>query len=191
MPTCPACSASCVHGSLVCPRCGEDLDAAAVAENVPVTRALMVVGVGPERVYTVPKIDLHLIMVEERVFPEHAIVATMPIRRLEVPVRIGRNDLSKSPPILPELDLGQILAELLPGKRPVVSRLHAALQLKDGRPVIKHLVASQNSTWIQRGKRLSAVPINAQRELEHRDTLILGDPLGRYVALRVILSDPR
>ncbi|MCR4313945.1 MAG: hypothetical protein NUV84_01720 [Candidatus Uhrbacteria bacterium] len=159
---------------------------------MPETQHLLVLGVEQGLVHFDPTISLHVIEVDDMLFQEGTVFGTIPIQRLKIPVRIGRTDLNQDPAILPELNLGGILANLQPGIKPVVSRLHAALQLKDGRPVLKPLVDHDRTTWVRHtgDKRLVAIPPNTERLLEHRDTIVLGHPKSRHVSLRVIFSHP-
>ena len=191
MPNCPECHEPCVNGEIVCPHCSADLDEPKTLEKVPKTQLLPVVGVEEGLVHVEPTIALHVIGIDETEFPQGALVAVIPIGRLEVPVRIGRRDLNKSPPIRPELDLSDLLGQIQPGVRPIVSRLHAALQLHAKRPAIKALVDHLNgTTWVRHtgSHRLSPVPPNGVRRLEDRDVILLGHPHGRHVSLRVILN---
>ena len=190
MPTCTECSESYVHGQIICSSCGADLDDPAVEE--PKAHQLLVIGVKEGLVHVGPTITLHVIEVDNMTFPEGAYVAVIPIAKLEVPVRIGRLDRNQSPRIYPELELGELLADLQPGLGSVVSRLHAALQLEEGRPVLKHLVDHWSTTWVRHSgdARIWPVPLNTPRRIENRDCLILGNPRGRHVTLRVVLSHP-
>lgn len=185
MPNCPACNGTYTHGEILCPHCWAGMDE-------PKTQYLPVLGVEVGLIHIGSTISLHVIWVDDTEFPEGAIVAVIPISRLEVPVRIGRRDFTKNPPIRPEFDLGAVLTALQPGVRPVISRLHAALQLEAGRPAIKALIGDHRTTWIRHTNdgRISPLPPNAIRHLEHRDTIVLGHPKGRRVSLRVIISHP-
>lgn len=158
---------------------------------MPESRHLLVLGVEQRLVHIDPTIALHVIEVDNMLFPEGAMVAVIPIERLEVPVRIGRTDLNQVPAIIPELNLGGILADLQPGTRPVVSRLHVALQLRNELPVFKPLVEG-NMTWVRHtgDEQISPVPPNTLRLLGHLDVIVLGHPKSRHVSLRVVLSHP-
>lgn len=76
--------------------------------------------------------------------------------------------------------------------KPIVSRLHAALQLDAGRPAIKALTGPNGTTWTRHSgdDRWSPVPPNTVRLLENRDAIVLGHPRGRRVSLRVVFSHP-
>jgi hypothetical protein len=186
MPSCPECHEPFVHGQIICSHCWADLDEPKTLEK---TQYLPVLGVQQGLVHVEPTITLHVIEVDKTSFLEGTFVAVLPIGRLEVPVRIGRMDLSQRPPIVPELDLGSMLTDVQPGLRPVVSRLHAALQLDKGRPAIKALVDTGTIWTRHTGRdRLSPVPPNEVRPLEDRDVILLGYPRSRHVTLRVVFS---
>ena len=179
MPNCPECHEPFVHGQIICSHCGADLDEPPTIEE---TKYLPVLGVQQGLVLTGPKITLHVIGIDEMTFPEGAYLAVIPVAKLEVPVSIGRRDLKQNPPIRPELDLSDLLAQIQPGIRPIISRLHAALQLDVGGPAIKALVDHRTgTTWVRhtRSDRFSPVPPNRVRRLEDRDVILLGDPRGR------------
>ena len=193
MPTCPNCHGTYTAGEILCPNCGADLDGPVAEAQPPKMQFLQVVVVQQDLVHDGPTITLHVIEIDNLSFPEGEIVAVVPIARLEVPVRIGRKDLEQSPPIHPELDLGTVLADRQPGLTPIVSRLHAALQLDgEDRPVMKALIDRDGTTWIRHSKddRMSPVPPNTVRPLEHRDVVVLGYPKWRHVSLRVVFSHP-
>lgn len=192
MHNCPDCHEACVHGQIICPHCGVDLDEPKTLEETPDTQFLPVLGVEQGLTHVGPSISLHVIEVDDQRLSEDSIVAMIPLSRLKIPVRIGRSDTTQQVPILPELDLGRILKILQPDLRSVVSRLHAALQLDQGRPAIKALVDLSGTTWVRNtgSEHISPVPPNTVRHLQDRDTIVLGHPKGRHVSLRVVLSHP-
>ncbi|TAL51269.1 hypothetical protein EPN81_00355 [Patescibacteria group bacterium] len=191
MPTCKKCSGSYVHGQIICPNCAEDLDEPLALESPP-AQLLPVAGVYEGVVHIGRTITLNVIEIDDRTFPEGRYFAIIPVQRLQVPVRIGRMDLSQFPHILPEFNLGGLLANLQPGLRPVVSRLHATLQLEREAPVVKPLVDHSAATWVRHtgSDRFSPIPPNTLRRLEDRDCIVLGHPKGRHVTLRVVFSHP-
>ena len=190
MTTCPGCEQLYPNGQIICPNCGVNLDDPAV--EGPKAHQLLVIGVRRGLVHVGPTITLHVIEVDDMKIVEGTYVAAIPIERLRKPVRIGRLDLNQCPQVYPELELGELLANLQPSLRPVVSRLHAVLQLDEGPPALKPLVDHSNSTWVRHSGRatISPVPVNTLRRLEHRDCIILGNPRSRHVTLRVVLSHP-
>lgn len=192
MPNCHDCHETYINGEIICPHCGTDLDAHAMPQKAPQAQYLSVVGVDVGLFNVQPTITLHVIEIDDTQLPEGTFVAQIPIARLELPVRIGRRDLTKNPPISPELALDGLLNVMQPGVRPVISRLHAALQLDAERPAIKALVDYQNTTWVRHSgsDRISPIPPNTVRPLEDRDVIILGSPKDRHVSLRVVLSHP-
>lgn len=195
MPECPHCREPYVHGMILCPHCGQDLDEPITLTDTPaVTCLLPVVGVCQLPAYEEPTIILHVIHVYGDTFAEGDVhTVAIPIKRLEVPVRIGRADARQSPPILPEIDLTDLLESHQHNAEPhCVSRLHAALQLEDGLPAIKPLVEHSTSTWVRHTRVSSVLAIVRHQpwRLQHRDVIILGSPHGRRVELRVVLSHP-
>lgn len=195
MPRCRSCHKPYVNGSILCPHCEADLDEPITMKDSTRLGVLRipVQGVPQEIAIDQPTITLHVIEVDGTTFQEGQISATIPIKRLEVPVRIGRADLRQSPPIVPELDLTEVLNDF---SRPVelqfISRLHAAIQLERGCPMLKRLVPHSRSTWVRHSRdgRNEPLAFNERRVLTHRDIITLGTPSGRCVKLRVVLSHP-
>ncbi|OGL98001.1 hypothetical protein A2318_01970 [Candidatus Uhrbacteria bacterium RIFOXYB2_FULL_45_11] len=100
------------------------------------------------------------------------------------PIRIGRYDEPPDEiPILPEIDLSSVMPTNQQG---CVSRLHAAIEWKDGKPMLR--TYSKNSgTWIRRSgeihKRL--LQLHEYHTLQHGDMIQLGHPKSHFVRLRI------
>jgi len=189
MPTCQGCGHTYVSGEPICSECGDDIDLPCASSPV-LPRALAVAGVEHGLVYEVPTIAFHVIEIQGTCFNEGVISVQMPLSRLEVPIRVGRRDTQKFPPIHPELDLSDLLSDYGKQGRSPISRLHCAIQLQDGQPAVKHLVAHSTSTWIRhtRSTRLLPVPTNGIRQLMERDVIVLGLTKGERVHIRIRLN---
>ncbi len=194
MSTCPSCRESCVNGSILCLHCGADLDEPITLKDPSrlEARYLPVQGVPQDVVLDEPTITLHVIEVDGTRFSEgQRSSRPIPLRCLEVPVRIGRRDLTKSPPIVPEIDLTEILKECMRrGNSQFVSRLHAALQLEDGRVMLKPVVPHSRSTRVRHTGRSDyvTIPESQRYPLQDRDVIVLGYPDAGCVQLRVSFS---
>ena len=189
------CDAPCELGAFICPECGEILnlvETPQTSRGQQYQRLLPVVGVEHRLGYTGPTITLHIVKVNDLEMEEEGLAAIIPVERLESPVQIGRCDLSHSPPIIPDLDLIGVLQTYGCQKFSFISRRHADLRLEQGQLVIKHLSPKNNSTWIRCSgdDRLSSVPVDCTGHLLHGDVILLGDPVGLCIQLRVVLSHP-
>lgn len=195
MPRCPNCNDPYIYGEVLCRGCGEDLDEPITLKEVPpvMSQQLPVAGVSPLPISTEATIALHVIHVDGVDFVEGSFVAVIPLSRLAVPIRIGRADRRQNPPIMPEIDLTDLVESRRRNAEPrLISRLHAALQLEGGVPAIKPLVEHSHSTWVRHTRSSSVLALVRNRpwRLHNRDVIILGSPHGRRVELRVVLSHP-
>jgi hypothetical protein len=135
-----------------------------------------------------PHLDLHVIHVDGTDFEEGVWVARVPIATLSRPVRIGRQDLDQIPPIVPEIDLGFLLAQCSPDGKWVVSRLHAALELDEfENPALRQVGMDHSLTWTcHSGERhYHTVGFRHTSVLWIGDVILLGQPGGRNVKIRV------
>lgn len=100
------------------------------------------------------------------------------------PIRIGRRDAPPEElPINPEIDL----TPAMPTKtQACVSRLQAALEWIDGKPMIR-TVSRVSGTWFRSSgeKNIKALKLHEYHELKHGDVLYLGHPKKIYVRLRI------
>ncbi len=99
------------------------------------------------------------------------------------PIRIGRHDAPANKlPIMPEIDLFPVMPTHEQG---CVSRLHAALEWLDGKPMLR-TISTVSGTWIRRSgettKRL--LLLHEYHELKHGDVIQLGHPSRVFVRLR-------
>ena len=100
------------------------------------------------------------------------------------PIRIGRHDAPPEElPINPEIDLAPAMPTQTQG---CVSRLQAALEWKDGKPMLR-TVSKVSGTWIRRSgeKRIVLMRLHEYLELKDGDILYLGHPKKIYVRLRI------
>lgn len=194
MPVCTQCGTPFVYGSILCSHCGADLDDLVSQDDTktdPATTWLPVLGVPLVAQPHVWTLELHVIDVLGVAYEEGVYVARIPLSRLKQPVRLGRRDLDQCPPIRPELDLTDLLDAHRPlAEAPMISRLHAALQIEGGEVMLKNLVThSEGRTWIRRSgsPEAHALGPNERRALAHRDVITVGQWSRMRVQLRVRL----
>lgn len=100
------------------------------------------------------------------------------------PIRIGRHDAPPEElPINPEIDLTPVLPN---NQQPCVSRLHAALEWINGKPMLR-TVSKVSGTWVRRSgeTRKKLLKLHEYHELKHGDVIQLGHPRKVYVRLRI------
>ncbi|HAU66456.1 MAG: hypothetical protein UT30_C0005G0023 [Candidatus Uhrbacteria bacterium GW2011_GWF2_39_13] len=188
MPSCE-CGFEYNEGTVVCWQCGDLL----TESSVPVqshTSCVLVCGKKQEIDPFKPALILHLISCFEVTFQEGEETITIPLDVLSTPVRIGRRDENQDPPIIPEVDLTPLLERHWDQRfRPPISRLHAALQMENGKPAIKHLVERTSKTWVRHSgdRRKHLLPLNLPLILKDRDVLYLGHQDFGLIKMRVCL----
>ncbi|MBI2474051.1 hypothetical protein HYV70_05875 [Candidatus Uhrbacteria bacterium] len=175
------------QGAIVCRQCGDLL----VESFTPIqkhTSCVLVCGKKHEADRSKPRLILHLISCFGTVFEEGQESIQIPFEILKIPLRIGRRDEGHNPPIVPEIDLTPLLERHWDQRfSSPISRLHAALQLEDGQPAIKHLVERTSSTRLRHSgdQRKQSLPLNFPVILKHRDVLYLGHEKHGWIKIRV------
>ncbi len=98
------------------------------------------------------------------------------------PIRIGRKDTTAETPINPEIDLTDAWTT---GKSPV-SRIHAALEWREGKLLIRSVTESSR-TWIRRSGSTTRNVLRFHEYVEVRngDEIVLGMPKGHRILLRI------
>lgn len=100
------------------------------------------------------------------------------------PVRIGRQDAPPEEiPIHPEIDLSPVMPTDQQG---CVSRLHAAIEWQDGKPMLR-TYSRKSGTWVRRSgeNRKYLLQLHEYFELKHGDMIQLGHPRKIFVRLRI------
>lgn len=139
----------------------------------------------PDEISTLPALILHVIEIDGIPFQEGEVVAVIPHSRLEERVLLGCESPTQVPIFSPDIDFLEVLqrhSTVEIGR--IVSRQHVILSLRDGTPAVSHLAQRDDTTWLMRATRL--IPVRRENlSLQSRDVLILGNPSGRCVRIKI------
>lgn len=136
-----------------------------------------------------PSLVLSVVEVDGNPLEENPFTATIPFQRLQERIIIGCESPTQIPLFHPDLDLQEILKTYSTADTGwIVSRQHVLLGLQDGVVIATNLSHSSGTSWIERSTRLRPLLSRYPHVLRPGDILILGNPSGRCVRIRIEFS---
>lgn len=107
----------------------------------------------------------------------------------EPPLRVGRRDITSSPPIVPEVDLLDWLSDD-PTHR-LTSRIQAVVERHDDMPSLRTM-STRVPTYHRRTGMKKARPLTKDEyvDLLNYDTLYFGNPREAHIRLRIRILHP-
>lgn len=178
MITCPDCGETLPNGTIICPDDGADLELGVLVPPEVLPHRLMRRPPSPEQTFEIIIEDFDLPLGAR---PSFSFLLS---EVGEPPLRIGRQDLSSSPPINPEVDLAPWLGD--DSNPTLISRIQCVIERR-GDQLVLRTMSDRVPTYHRRTGESRARPLSMDEyvDLEDYDMIYLNHPHRHHVRLRI------